>query len=247
MDSYEAANMTSPISRAQMAKMLSVYATKILGMTPDTSKDCTFSDIASVQGDLHDYIIESCQLGLMGQGITAFRPYDLIPRSEFGTALSRTLWGETYNGGTPFYAKHLDALKEAKIMTKIANAENTNEIRGYVMIMLQRAAEAGIDCDDTDVVLACLDDINNCPAACKAAYDEEDNTETGDDDVVKSGSLVVDVDGDSNGNLFIGRDSELDTITLKTSEEVSISRIVLERIGYSTKDNIVSVKLEDTK
>ena len=77
----------------------------------------------------------------MGQGITAFRPYDTISRAEFGTALSRVLWGDKYEGGTPYYANHLNALKSAAIMNQIANAESTKEIRGYVMLMLMRSEE----------------------------------------------------------------------------------------------------------
>jgi uncharacterized ferredoxin-like protein len=37
----------------------------------------------------------------------------------------------------------------------------------------------------------------------------------------------------------------LDTLTFKTSEDVEITKVVLERYGYSTIDDIVSVKLED--
>ena len=143
MSSIDNANMYGAITRAEMAKMLSVYATTVLepAKTVDTSKACTFTDIDSVKGDLHDYIIESCQLGIMGQNITAFRPYDTISRAEFGTALSRALWGNENEGGTPYYAKHLNALKEAGIMNQIANAESTKEIRGYVMLMLMRSEE----------------------------------------------------------------------------------------------------------
>jgi hypothetical protein len=77
----------------------------------------------------------------MGQGITAFRPYDTISRAEFGTALSRVLWGNEYEGGTPYYANHLNALKANAIMNQIANAESTKEIRGYVMLMLMRSEQ----------------------------------------------------------------------------------------------------------
>jgi hypothetical protein len=111
MSSIDNANMYGAITRAEMAKMLSVYAKEVLGKTLNTSAACTFNDIDSVKGDLHDFIIESCQLGIMGQGITAFRPYDTISRAEFGTALSRVLWGNKYEGGTPYYANHLNALK----------------------------------------------------------------------------------------------------------------------------------------
>jgi len=157
MDSIDNANMYGAITRAEMAKMLSVYATKVLGMTPNTTAVCTFSDIASVQGDLNGYITESCQLGIMGQGITAFRPYDTISRAEFGTALSRVLWENQYEGGTPYYAKHLDALKAAGIMTQIANAESTKEVRGYVMLMLMRSeGEEPSLCEEEDVKALCL-------------------------------------------------------------------------------------------
>lgn len=124
----------------------------------------------------------------MGQGITAFRPYDTISRAEFGTALSRVLWGNEYEGGTPYYANHLNALKSAAIMNQIANAESTKEIRGYVMLMLMRSEEGGaaVDCEDPAIALACLDPeldtYKDCPAACR-----EDASDT----VVKSGDLSV--------------------------------------------------------
>ena len=158
MSTIDNANMYWAITRAEMAKMLSVYATEVLGNTPDTSAACTFTDIDSVKGDLHDFIIESCQLGIMGQWITAFRPYDNISRAEFGTALSRVLWGDKYEGGTPYYANHLNALKSAAIMNQIANAESTKEIRGYVMLMLMRSeGGSNVDCEDPAIALACLD------------------------------------------------------------------------------------------
>jgi hypothetical protein len=138
MSPIDNANMYGAITRAELAKMLANWA-KDKGQTPDTSVACNFTDTASVKGDLAVAIVESCQLGLMGQGISAFRPYDTISRAEFGTALSRALWGSQYEGGTPYYAKHLDALKAAGIMTQIANAESTKEVRGYVMLMLMRS------------------------------------------------------------------------------------------------------------
>jgi hypothetical protein len=59
MATIDDANMYSPITRAEMAKMLSVYAKETLGKELDTSAACTFTDIDSVKGDLHDFIIES--------------------------------------------------------------------------------------------------------------------------------------------------------------------------------------------
>ena len=251
MSPIDNANMYGAITRSEMAKMLSVYATEVLGMTPDTSAACTFSDIDSVKGDLHDYIIESCQLGIMGQGITAFRPYDTISRAEFGTALSRVLWGSTYEGGTPYYAKHLDALKTNAIMNQIANAESTKEIRGYVMLMLMRSETNAVDCDDPVVALACLDEeaeaYKECPAACRE--DASDNTNE-DGEVVKSGSLAVSSSAADDRKVVVASDgfavSDLDTLTFKTSEAVTLQKVVLEKYGYSTASDLISnVWLED--
>ena len=242
MDSIDNANMYGAITRAQMAKMLSVYAEEIQGKTPDTSKACTFSDIDSVKGDLHDFIIESCQLGIMGQGISAFRPYDTISRAEFGTALSRVLWGNEYEGGTPYYAKHLDALKAAGIMTQIDNPENRDEVRGYVMLMLMRAAEGveGVDCEDPAIALACAMETDECPAACR------DNGEEDDNKVVKSGDLAVSAEATAWKKAILdGKVSDLDTITLKASEPITVNSITLERFGYSTADDVDAIWLED--
>jgi hypothetical protein len=241
--------MYGAITRAEMAKMLSVYATEVLGLSADESKACNFTDIDSVKGDLHDYIIKSCKLGIMGQGITAFRPYDTLSRAEFGTALSRVLWGNEYEGGTPYYANHLNALKAAGIMNQIANAESTKEVRGYVMLMLMRseASESDeVDCDDPDILLACLDeDSDKCPAECKEDSNKNEDNEKDSDEKVRAGDLDITADGNLDGRLFVGRPSTLDTITLKSSEEVEVTNITLERIGYSSKENIKEVRLED--
>ena len=249
MSTFEAANMYGAITRAEMAKMLSVYAVESLGYKADSSKACTFSDIASVKGDLHDYIIESCQLGVMGQGITAFRPYDTISRAEFGTALSRVLWGNKYEGGNPYYANHLNALKSAGIMNQITNAESTKEVRGYVMLMLERSDEgnaseegsSSTDCDDAAIALACKLGSDLCPAKCKAAAEDEEET------VARAGDLVVTAKAASGKKVLVNASSDLDTLTFKTSENVEITKVTLEKYGYSTAADVIDqVWLEDS-
>ena len=184
----------------------------------------------------------------MGQGITAFRPYDSISRAEFGTALSRALWGNKYEGGNPYYANHLNALKAAGIMNQIANAESTKEVRGYVMLMLQRSegdtgssSEASsTDCDDAAIALACKLGSDLCPAKCKAAEEEED-------DVVRSGDLAVTAKAAAGRKVLAnGAISDLDTLTFKTSEDIEITKITLEKYGYSDGAAVISgVWLED--
>ena len=139
MTSIDNANMYGEITRGQLAKMISNWAEKELGTKVDATKVCSFTDTNTAEGDLAAYLTKSCQMGLMGQGIDAFRPNAKVTRGEFGTTLSRALWGNKYDGATPFYANHLQALKDAGIMTKIENPSQL-EIRGYVMLMLQRSS-----------------------------------------------------------------------------------------------------------
>jgi hypothetical protein len=123
-------------------------------------------------------------------------------------------------------------------MNQIANAESTKEVRGYVMLMLMRSEDAAplVDCEDADVVLACMSDLDNCPAACKADYEEEDNNE---DVVVKAGDLAVTAKASTIGKAIMNAESDLDTLTFKTSEEVEISKVTLERYGYSKNTDVL--------
>ena len=146
MPTMEEANMNWYIIRSQMAKMISNFAINVLEKTPDTSKSCIFGDVSKQTEEMKWYIIKSCQLWLMGyqtdwttQWIN-FNPNMYVNRAQFGTILSRLIYGEANNGGTPFYEKHLNALKAAGIMTMIDNPF-MKELRGFVMIMLMRAAQ----------------------------------------------------------------------------------------------------------
>ncbi|MDR0606965.1 MAG: hypothetical protein LBG52_01120 [Candidatus Peribacteria bacterium] len=68
MPTFSKARLTDPITRAEMAKMISVFATKLLHKSPNNEKaKCTqFIDLSFANDDLQPYIVESCQLGLMG-------------------------------------------------------------------------------------------------------------------------------------------------------------------------------------
>jgi len=72
-----------------------------------------------------------------GTPARSFNPNGIVTRAEFGTVLSRSLYGNAFDGGTPYYTKHLIALKNAGIITN--TTPTNNELRGYVMLMLMRA------------------------------------------------------------------------------------------------------------
>jgi len=133
----EKANMQWKITREEMAKMISNYATNILWQSPDTTKTCLFLD-SNINPDLVNSVTESCQLWLMGQWISSFKPKDYVTRAEFWTILSRALWWNKNEWWTTYYEKHLKALKSEWIMKKI-DTPMDNEIRWYVMLMLMRS------------------------------------------------------------------------------------------------------------
>lgn len=70
-----------------------------------------------------------------------FNPHGEVTRAEFGTALSRALYGDRYEWWSLYYAKYLDALKAAGIMNDIVNPENIKEPRWYAMLMFMRAGK----------------------------------------------------------------------------------------------------------
>lgn len=134
------ANLDGNLIRAHMAKMMVNYAVKVLDRTPDTWAVCEFDDIADQSIEMKLYINLACQLGIMGQNITSFNPEGIVSRAQFGTVLSRVLYGTEYNNEWgEYYLNHLQALVDNGIITN--TTPNLSELRGYVMLMLMRAAE----------------------------------------------------------------------------------------------------------
>jgi hypothetical protein len=177
MDSIDNADLYGSLTRIAMAKMMANYAVDVLGLTPDTDLECSFPDVSEALDAQYDNgVTNACQLGLMGVGVTNFDPYGLVNRAQFGTVLSRALYGEDNNGGNPYYADHLNALEEAGIMNNISNPDML-EVRGYVMLMMQRGAEEETtEGCSAEELLACItaDDYDDCIAECSDVEEEED-------------------------------------------------------------------------
>lgn len=131
------------LTRAEMAKMMSVFAVKVLGKSPVLTGTADYKDINEVNGDLPGYIQQAYQLQIMGidakgNPIVNFNPNAEVTRAEFATVLSRVLYGDKYNQeGADFAAKHLEALKAANILKD--TTPSMKEMRGWVMLMLMRA------------------------------------------------------------------------------------------------------------
>jgi len=244
MDSIDESNVYGTLIRSHMAKMLSAWGTEVLGLTPDTSKDCEFTDIENQTQEMQDYILEACQLGLMGVWITEFRPNDKVTRAEFGTVLSRALRGDKYNGGTPYYADHLEALQDANVMNNISNP-SAFEVRGYVRLMMQRADEEGVatpaTCKDPMVAIACaLNPLDNaCPVECRDIEDENE---------VKAGSLKVSLNSDSLSDWTEVPSTgtvRFAVVDFKaSSDDVSLKSVEISKMGLATIPSSTRVRFE---
>jgi len=243
MDSIDNANMYGSLTRVAMAKMMSNYAIDVLGLEADTSMDCDFPDVSAALDAQYDMgVTNACQLGLMGVGVTNFDPYWLVDRAKFGTVLSRALYCDMYNGGNPYYADHLAKLQDEGIMNNISNPMML-EVRGYVMLMMQRADEdAATDGCSAEELLACItaDDYDDCIAECSDVEDEEDTIELAWDLEVDLGNAPA--DGTSIPKVGTVSFGEFEFTA--DSEDVEVYGVDLVRGGLGSKSDIYRVWLE---
>ena len=252
MTSIDNANMFGSLTRIAMAKMIANYATTVLWLEPDTSAKCTFTDVtAALDAQYDNWVTKACQLGLMGQNITAFRPNDPVTRAEFGTTLSRALNSNDadklaeMNAADPYYKEHLNFLKNEGIMTQIDNPSMT-EVRGYVMLMMMRADESytPVEGCTAEELLACVtaDDYDACIAACSG---EEGEEEEQDPEEVKAGTLNVTMKSEEGRDIPNGISAlPVVTYTLKAADEdINISALVLSQAWYGTNWTITNAAL----
>ena len=149
MDTIKEADPYGLLIRWHMAKMVVNYAVNVQWkkMPIVIPLKCRWWDAESEweSEEIKDYARKACALGIMGIYMEDFLPNQEVTRAEFGTILSRLLWWDEYNvidtDETPFYERHLNALKKAKIMTQIENPLVRKELREWVWVMLRRAEE----------------------------------------------------------------------------------------------------------
>ena len=231
----DSANMYGNLQRSHMAKMMVQYA-KSMGKTADTSVKVNFSDIAGQSTELQGYIEEAAQMGLMGLNsdgsvATKFNPTGVVTRAQFGTVLDRVINGDANNGSEPYYAAHLSALKAAGVMTNISTP-NANEVRGYVMLMMQRASsstsETPATCSTAENILACTLGTSACPTECKTTVTPE----------VKAGSLNVSLSSDSLANATqvpMAGTVKFAVVNFKAgSSDVSLKSVEVKKVGLAS-------------
>ena len=166
------ANMKWEVSRIELAKMISNYAIKTLKKKKDTSKKCVFTDVTSDLDLQYDnWVTNVCQLWLMWQWITKFRPYDKVTRAEFWTILSRLLYWDKYNWWNPYYKLHVNKLYLVWIMSDINWVAKNNETRGNVMIMLKKSADLWSIINESTVSFSELKDKIPVKCISESAFD----------------------------------------------------------------------------
>ena len=131
--------------RQHMAKMIVNFAVNVLGKEiPEKSpRKCLWKDWPNSfeSKEMEEYALKACKLWLMWIDMDYFQPRLPVTRAQFGTILSRLLYGTKYAWWTPYYRKHLNALKKEWIMTKTDNPENRMELREWVWVMLMRVKD----------------------------------------------------------------------------------------------------------
>ncbi len=143
--SIENAKMNTSLTRIEMAKMLSQYAINVLWQKPDTSKKVNFKDVSKKKDNQYNnWVTLAYQLWIMWINMpnNKFRPDDLVPRSEFVTALSRMLYNTSdgeYRSTPMYYTHHMEKMIKKWIITN--DDPKIKELRWYVMIMLMRSVK----------------------------------------------------------------------------------------------------------
>ena len=150
MRTIQEARLDQPLTRAELAKIMSVYAMKEYHLKPFKAEAVNYKDVNADLGDLADYIQLAYQLQIMGINadgtpIEAFEPHKLVSRAEFATVLSRVIWGNKHNiSGDYRYSAHLQALKKYKIITSDVPA-NWWELRGRALLILHRTVKSSVE------------------------------------------------------------------------------------------------------
>ena len=150
MRTIQEARLDQPLTRAELAKIMSVYAMKEYHLKPLITGAANYKDVNTDLGDLADYIQIAYQLQIMGINadgtpMQAFEPHKLVSRAEFATVLSRVIWGNKHNiAGDDRYSAHLQALKKYEIITSDVPA-NWWELRGRALLMLHRTAKSSVE------------------------------------------------------------------------------------------------------
>ena len=145
MPTLQSAMMEKGLTRAELAKILSVFTQKFTDKKVIENKvGCEFADKAEAAGDLANYMNLACKLEIMGlhadgkTPLTNFMPNKFVSRAELATVFSRVLNGNQYdnNDGNAYWTKHIEVLKGAGILAD--TTPTLQEVRANIFLMIYR-------------------------------------------------------------------------------------------------------------
>lgn len=144
------ARLGDSLTRSEMAKLSSIFATNVLWETPDESKQefCSqFADISKLNGEMREYVIKACELWYMwyqSNGVDAlvkFRPYSPVTVAEASVIVSRMKWwNQNASSGKNWYKWHLYAAYNHRLLDDIRNPYK-NITRWETFEMFYRASK----------------------------------------------------------------------------------------------------------
>ena len=144
MDTLKTFRAHDKVTRAEMAKIISIYATKFLWQEPDITRLwCTkYPDITDIDSDLHDYIIQACRLKSMGVTNTLvpmenFDPQWFITKAQVATLVSRVIRGQRYLAWEHQlrYENHFNHMLSLNLMTVWDVQEDYTRGEVYALLM----------------------------------------------------------------------------------------------------------------
>ena len=129
------------LTRIEAARLLSNFAINVLWMVPDESRIKTFTDVSNyLDKSYNNSVSIAYKLWIMWINMpnNKFRPYWVVPRAEFVTALSRMMYG-TADWQDMYYSTHMDLVSKLWIIKY--KDPNMLETIWYALIMLKRATD----------------------------------------------------------------------------------------------------------
>ena len=125
------ARLGNSLTRSEMAKLASIFATKVLWETPDESKQsfCSqFADMSKLSREMGEYVIKACELWYMWyqsnweDKLVNFRPYSPVTVAEAAVIVSRMMrWNQNAADGISWYKWHLYAAYNYWLIDDIRN------------------------------------------------------------------------------------------------------------------------------
>ena len=237
-------NPYANLTREQFAKFISSFAVTNLCLDVDADASCDFSDIPA-DASLEDYVVLSCQLGLVKGSAGKYMPTNNVTKAEVLAVIVRGMAAAAGEDApsedvNPRWANYFTEAKDAGLTKETdVNALSKSVTRYEVLLMLYRARMEDAECSDESI-----DDL------LADLFGDDTDTNTGDDTTDE----VTESDGTAKGMLSPSTPNGATIpglVSVKvasfdfsaTDEDVVLSEITLSRKGLGSDDTVDELTL----